>query len=197
MDDALESLAALAARLIVEEDLDFGSAKLKAARQLGRGRGTALPSNEQVEDAVREHLALFHADTQPAELAALRALAAVWMVRLAEFRPLLTGAVWRGTATRHADIHLALYCDDPKACEIALLNAGQAYEVGQRPGPRGQPVDVLRLMLPCPALGERVGLQLSILGRDDVRGALIPDARGRTDRGDLKALQRLRDTESP
>ncbi len=54
----------------------------------------------------------FCADTQPAELQALRELAALWMERLAEFRPHLSGAVWRGTATRLNDIHLQLYCDD-------------------------------------------------------------------------------------
>ena len=62
------------------------------------------------------------ADTQPGELRALRELAASWMGRLAEFRPHLTGAVWRGTATRLSNVHLQLYCDDSKATEIALLN---------------------------------------------------------------------------
>ena len=39
-----------------------------------------------------------------AELAALRELALQWMHRVAEFRPHLSGAVWRGTATRLSDI---------------------------------------------------------------------------------------------
>jgi exodeoxyribonuclease-3 len=38
-----------------------------------------------------------------------------WMARLADFRPHLSGAVWRGTATRLSDVHLDLYCDDSKA----------------------------------------------------------------------------------
>ena len=50
-----------------------------------------------VEDAVFEYIELFCADTQPAELRALRELALVWMERMAEFRPHLTGAVWLGT----------------------------------------------------------------------------------------------------
>lgn len=196
MDDALDAIAALAARYIVEEDLDHARAKRKAARSLG-AEGAGLPSEAQIAAAVAEHLAIFHADTQPAELAALRALALVWMERLADFRPMLLGAVWRGTATRRSDIQLALYCEDGKACEIELLNQGLRYELGQHQGPRGTPVDVLRLMLPCPALGERVGLQLHILDRDDVRGALIPDRQGRSDRGDAAALRRLIDTAAP
>lgn len=185
-----EAIAALAAQLIVEEGLDYGPAKHKAARRLGLdGRG--LPDNDTVEAAVREELALFHAETQPAELRALRELALAWMERLADFRPHLTGAAWRGTATRRSDLHLALYGDDPKACEIALLNAGIAFEVGSQPGPRGEPLEVLGLMLPCPALGERVRLLLHLHDADALRGALKPDAQGRRERGDARALRRL------
>ena len=65
------------------------------------------------------------------------------------------------------------------------------YAVSSAPGPRGQPVDRLSLSVNCEALGETIGLHLTILDADDLRGALKPDARGRTERGDLVALQRL------
>ena len=191
MSDTLE-IAAAAARLIVDEGMDWGPAKQRAARDLGVPRA-ALPGNDEVEDAVREHIAIFHADTQPGELRALREVAAQWMARLAEFRPHLTGAVWRGTATRLSNIHLQLYCDDGKAAEIALLNRGMNFDVAETSGPRGRPVDMLVLDAPCPALGERVTLCLTILDFDDLRGALRPDARGATERGDLAALQTLLD----
>lgn len=186
-------IAATAARLVVEEGLEYGPAKRKAARLLGlqSSRAAALPDNEAVEDEVRVHLELFHAETQPAELAALRSLAAKWMERLAEFRPHLAGAVWRGTATRLSNIHLELFCDDSKAAEIALVNQGINYEVGSRRGPRGADVDLLVVSSPCAALGEPVTVCLSVLDHDDVRGALRPDARGRAGRGDLQALRRL------
>ena len=187
---ATEEIAAAAARLIVDEGMDWGPAKQRAARDLGAPRA-ALPGNDEVEDAVREHIAIFHADTQPAELRALRELAAVWMVRLADFRPHLTGAVWRGTATRLSNLHLQLYCDDSKAAEIALLDRGVNFDVAETQGPRGRTVDMLVLDAPCPALQERVTVCLTILDFDDLRGALKPDARGRTERGDLGALQAL------
>jgi hypothetical protein len=184
-------IAAAAARLVVEEGMEYGPAKRKAARLLGDPRTTALPDNETVEDEVRAYLELFRGDTQPAELAALRALAAQWMQRLAEFRPHLAGAVWRGTATRLDPIRLQLFCDDPKAAEIELVNLGLRFKVDSERGPRGHDVDVLILGSPCPALGEPVTVCLSILDHDDLRGALRTDARGRTGRGDLAALQRL------
>jgi len=184
-------IAAAAARLVVEEGMEYGPAKRRAARLLGRSRGADLPGNDEVEDEVRAYLALFCADTQPAELAALREVAAQWMARLADFRPHLTGAVWRGTATRLNNVHLQLYCDDPKAAEIALLDRGIAYEVGSLPGPRGEAVDVLSIASPSHALGETVTVHLSVLDHDDLRGALRPDARGRSQRGDLAAVRAL------
>lgn len=194
-----DEIAATAARLVVDEGMEYAGAKRKAQRALGRhgnGRGE-LPSNEQVEDEVREYLAVFCAESQPAELAALRRLALVWMARLAEFRPYLTGAVWRGTATRLSAVHLDLYCDDAKSAEIALINKGISYDVGSRTDARGGEIDLLSIAARCPELGDTVTLFLAILDHDDLRGALKPDARGRSWRGDAAALQRLLATETP
>jgi len=195
MSQASAEIAAAAARMVVEEGAEYGPAKRRAAKQLGLSGRADMPDNQEVEDAVFEYLALFCADTQPGELRALRELAAVWMARLAEFRPHLTGAVWRGTATRLNDIHLQLYCDDSKSAEIALLNQGLDYDVGSAPGPRGDSVDRLSLSIPCRALNEAIGLHLTILDADDLRGALKPDARGKAERGDLNALHKLLATE--
>jgi hypothetical protein len=188
-----DEIAAAAARLVVEEGMEYGPAKRRAARSLGRNstRSAELPGNDVVEEQVRDYLALFCAETQPAELAELRAIAWVWMERLTEFRPHLTGAVWRGTATRLNNVHLELYCDDSKAAELALIDRHVDYDVGSRDGPRHQPVDVLSIAHTSAALGERVTVHLSVLDHDDLRGALKPDAGGRTQRGDLAALRAL------
>ena len=176
---------------MVEEGLEYGPAKRRAARDLGKRstRAAALPDNVTVENEVRAYLALFCADTQPAELAALRDVAAAWMKRLAEFRPHLTGAVWRGTATRLSSVHIELYCDDPKAAEMGMLNRGIDFDIGSQSGPRNLPVDVLRVSSPSRALGEEVTVFLTVLDHDDLRGGLKPDASGQTQRGDLPALQ--------
>lgn len=193
MSDVAQEIAAAAARWVVEEGLDYGPAKRRAVRDLGLGSRTALPDNLLVETAVREYLEIFAADTQPSELLALRHLAAVWMERLSAYRPHLTGAVWRGTATRLNDIHLQLFCDDPKSAEIDLINQGLDYQVGSTRGLKGESVDVLSLSVNCPDLNEHVGLHLSVLDLDDLRGALLPDALGQPQRGDLRALRNLLD----
>jgi hypothetical protein len=189
MDSVAHEIAAYAARLVVEEGLEWGPAKRRALKGLGLGPRTALPGNDLVEDAVREYIAVFCADTQPAELAALRHLAALWMERLAEFRPHLAGAVWHGTATRLSDIYLQLFCDDPKTAEITLIDKGVAYEPRSVTGFQGEPVEALSLSVRCDALGEHIGLHLLIHDLDDLRGALKPDARGRAPRGDLANLR--------
>jgi hypothetical protein len=193
MPSLTDELAGAAARLVVEEGLEYGPAKRKAQRVIGKHsvRPAELPSNEQVEDEVRSYLALFCADTQPAELRALRELALQWMQRLAEFRPHLAGAAWRGTATRLSNLHLDLYCDDPKATEIALLNRGIDFELAAGGG--GSEHDVLALAVPCRALQEQVTLFLHVRDLDELRGALKRDSGGRTQRGDAAALQRLLD----
>lgn len=191
-------IAQAAARLVVEEGMDWSAAKHRAVRMLGLPPRTPLPDHATLEDAVREHIALFCADTQPAELRALRELALVWMQRLSEFRPHLAAAVWRGTATRLSDIHLHLFCDDPKSAEIALINHGVHYDVTPVPDTRnpakarvGATVDALSLQSHCPGLGETVGVHLLIYDFDDLRGALQPDSQGRTWRGDEAALRAL------
>lgn len=187
-----DEIAAAAARLVVEDGMEYGAAKRKAARDLGRhgGRRGELPSNEEVEHEVREYLSIFCADTQPAELRALREVAAVWMERLAAFRPHLAGAAWRGTATRLSALHLELYCDDPKGAEIALVNAGVDYDAGHLDRPGREPLSVLSVATRCPSWPEPVTLHLEVHDLDDLRGALRPDADGRSWRGDLAALRR-------
>ena len=87
MDSLKSELSAVAARLVVEEGLEYGPAKRRALKQMGLPLRTALPGNDEVEDAVVTYLSVFCADTQPGELLALRRLALVWMERMAVFRP--------------------------------------------------------------------------------------------------------------
>jgi hypothetical protein len=191
MDNVKVEIAATAARMVVEEGLEYGPAKRRAVRQLGLPGRTALPDNDLVEDSVREYIELFCADTQPQELEALRRLAVTWMERLAVFRPYLGGAVWHGTATRLSDIYLQLFCDDPKSAEIALIDHNVDYQARTVTGFNGESVEALSLSSLSPELGETVVVHLLIYDHDDVRGALRADAKGRTPRGDLAAVRAL------
>ncbi len=196
MESRTLEISAVAASLVVEEGLEYGPAKRRAVKQMGLPQRTPLPGNDEVEDAVMEHIAIFCADTQPAELLALRQLALLWMRRMAEFRPYLGGSVWHGTATRTSDIYIQLFCDDSKSAEISLIDHQVDYVPRTVTGFHGESVEALSVHAFCAGLKEEVGVHLLIYDKDDVRGALRPDAKGRAPRGDLAAVQRLL-SESP
>ncbi len=191
MDDLKSEIAAVAARMVVEEGLEYGAAKRRAVKQMGLSARSALPGNDDIEDEVRDYIATFCADTQAHELRALRLHAKAWMARMSAFRPHLGGAVWRGTATRLSDIYIQLFCDDSKSAEIALIDLRVSYVPRSVTGFNGDTVDALSVHSLCRELNEEVGVHLMIYDHDDLRGALKPDAKGRTPRGDLTALERL------
>ncbi len=191
MDTPKREIAATAARLVVEEGLEYGPAKRRAVRDLGLSSRSGLPNNDEVEAEVRDYIALFCADTQPKELHALRSLALEWMQHMAAFRPHLGGAVWHGTATRLSDIYIQMFCDDSKSAEIALIDHHVDYEPRMVTGFHGEQVEALSVHAHSRVLGEEIGVHLLVYDLDDLRGALKPDAQGRTPRGDLAALRRL------
>jgi hypothetical protein len=187
------AIAATAARLVVEEGLEYGPAKRRALRELGLPSRSPLPGNDMLEDEVFDYLNLFCADTQPQELRAIRELALTWMERLQVFRPHLSGAVWRGSATRLSDIYIQLFCDDAKSAELMLIDQGVRYEVQAIKGFKGEEVDALSIHSLCTALNEDIGVHLMVYDYDDLRGALQPDERGLAVRGDLASLRQLLD----
>ena len=191
MDNLKSEISAVAARLVVQEGLNYGAAKRRAMHQLGLPARCALPANDEIEDAVFQHIALFCADTQARELIALRRLALRWMERLAAFSPYLGGAVWHGSATRLSDIHIQLFCDDSKLAEILLIDQGVAYEARSATGLRGEVVQTLSVHAFCPNLNEDIGVHLLINDYDDLRGALRLDSKGRRPCGNLAAVRQL------
>lgn len=183
------AIAQTAAQLAVEEGLEYSQAKKRALKQLRLPPRTPLPDNHLVEEAVREHLALFCADTQPAELEALRRLALHWMQRLNAFNPLIGGAVWRGTATRLNDIYLHLFADDSKTVEIALIDQQLRYATSQAKGLHGRSVEALSLQAWCQELQENIMIHLLINEMDAQKGSLLPDAQNNKPRGTTAMLQ--------
>jgi hypothetical protein len=187
-DPLRREIAAAAARLVADGGLDYGSAKRKAVRALLDGdaipRG-AMPDNDEIDEALREHLALFDPG-HPARVARMRGVALALMQRLADYRPYLTGAVWKGIVAEHAPIHLQLFHDDVKDVAIRLLDDRIEFEVGEVPHFRGDgargPVEALMTTW----RGEPV--MLSLYPQDDLRGALrgVP-----AERGDAADVERL------
>ncbi|UPG95055.1 hypothetical protein [Luteibacter aegosomatissinici] len=122
-----------AARLMSEHGIrDFHHAKLKAAERLGIVDTQALPRNQEIEDALREHQRIFHGDTQPQALRARREAAVEAMRFLRSFDSRLVGAVLEGTADEHSAVCLHVYSDDPEAPGLFLQEQGIPLETQTR-----------------------------------------------------------------
>ncbi|WP_426286579.1 hypothetical protein [Luteibacter sp. E-22] len=122
-----------AARLMSEHGIrDFHHAKVKAAERLGIVDTQALPRNNEIEDALREHQRLFHADTQPQALRARREAAVEAMRFLRGFDARLVGAVLEGTADEHSAVCLHVFSDDPDAPGLFLREQGIPLETQTR-----------------------------------------------------------------
>ncbi len=198
-----DEIAAVAARLIAEDGMDYAGAKRRAMRELtGDTReklvSDCMPDNATVEAAVRAHQALFMADTQPARLLSLRRTAAEVMRFLDGFQPFLTGAAFNGTAGEHSDVHLQVFNDNAKDIEIFLLNAGVEFEVAayeaDRRGTRDA-AEVLSFVWPPRDGASRSGAPASLA--EAVHLVVLDPrdqhaARGaKAERGDLRTVETL------
>lgn len=127
-----EQLAHQAAKLMAEDGItDHAYAKRKAARQLGAADTHHLPSNDEIDTALRSFRMLFQSNSHPKVLNALREAALANMRLLADFHPYLTGSVLTGTAGANSDINIMLFSDDAKAVLLFLLKHKIDFEDGE------------------------------------------------------------------
>ncbi len=116
-------VAAMAARLMAEDGIeDYGLAKRKAARQLGATGNEALPTNLEIEEALRDYQSLYQEEEVEERLRILRRAALNLMHLLTPFLPHLTGPVLSGCPVRGAQVNIDLYADSAKDVEIFLLD---------------------------------------------------------------------------
>lgn len=142
-------IADLAARLIAEHGIrDYGLAKRKAARQLALPEGHALPSNEEIDQALIERQSLYEPAEQALRLTQLRTEAMEVMQVFERFAPILTGGVASGAVSEYSDIELDIQADSSKDFEQFLINGGIDFKILDRNGQMAyliyaQPADVL------------------------------------------------------
>lgn len=117
-----QEVAAEAARILATEgQRSYRVAKEKAAQRKGLSPRVALPSNAEVEEALKSWQQLYGGDTHARHLRAMRAAAVDAMKFFSRFRPKLAGPVLEGTADRHSRISLHLFCDEADEVHQFLL----------------------------------------------------------------------------
>ncbi len=113
---------------IKEHDL----ARRKAASRLGVTASKSAPRNEEIDAALIEYHRIYKPQTHAEELAHVRKLAAEAMRYLAAFMPLLSGAVWDGTANRFSHITLHIFADTPEDVRRRLTDGGIPFDEDER-----------------------------------------------------------------
>ena len=170
-------IAHIAARLIAVDGIsDFAQAKRKAAHEAGAAGTRNLPSNDEVEAALRAHFQIYQADEHAARLVHLRTCALEMMRWLSHFDPHLSGPVLEGNAGRHAVIDLHLFTDDGKDVELFMLNSKLEYRVRSRRVQRGKLPDTICLYA---VRTEAAEFEISVFALHDRRGSLRGGVGGR------------------
>jgi predicted nucleotidyltransferase len=132
-EDLRRALAQEAARIMAEHGIeDFLQAKRKAADRLGVHEVSVLPSNVEIEAALRAHQRLFGGESHGTTLKEQRRIALDTMRLLEEFQPRLVGSVLTGTATEYSDINLHLFADRSESVAIRLIEIGVPHQFYER-----------------------------------------------------------------
>lgn len=127
MSHIKHEIASIAARLIVEEGLNYYEAKSKAQESVFNQYGVktnkkSLPNKLELEIAIRKHLMLFFKHEYKLRLTELREKAKNLMALLGNFMPLLIGSISTETVTKYSDIRICCFADTSKEIAIELLN---------------------------------------------------------------------------
>ena len=126
-------VAEQAARIMATEgQRNYRLAKQKAAERIGISSRLALPSNKEVEQALRAYQGFFGGEQHTRQLEILRETALKVMRALESFCPRLVGPVLEGTADRHSRVSLHLFSDPPEAVVLHLAENGLSYRQEER-----------------------------------------------------------------
>jgi hypothetical protein len=166
-NDERSRIAHLAARIMVEDGVeDYATAKRKAARQAGVPDTRQLPTNDEIDAALKVQQTLYGGDAHRESVRELREHAIAVMREIERFNPYLTGSVLSGNAGKFADINLHLYTDNAKAVEIYLIDNDIAYEAGQTRLFFG---DAARTVPTFTIDDDGIEVELVVLALDDLR----------------------------
>jgi len=133
-------MARESARLMYEEGVDqyFNAKRLAAKRIFGRGgdkkmryRPQDLPSNGEIQDALRQFVQFVEGEFSQQRLFAMRVIALETMNALEPFHPRLIGSVSTGHVRRGSDIDIHVFIDNIEEIENFMLQRGWRFKKRQ------------------------------------------------------------------
>ena len=123
-------VATRAAEIIMEEGItDYLFAKKKAAKSLGLLTNDNLPSNQEIDNALKEYQNIFQEEVDSEILSKIKKEALDTMVIFEDFNPHLTGQLLEGLIPKFPKIQINLFTDNIKEVEYTLLNNNIAFDV--------------------------------------------------------------------
>ena len=189
-NDLRSRITHLAARIMAEDGIeDYALAKRKAARQAGVADSRQLPTNQEIDDALRAYQELYQPDEHRIRLRELRSKAIKVMRELEQFNPHLTGSVLNGNAGKFANIDLQLYTDNPKSVELFLIDREIPYKTAQS---RLYAGGELRTFPLYTVNDGAIEILVTVLATDELRTAIRKNLDGRNiERAKLRAVEQL------
>ncbi len=123
-------VARRAAEVIMEEGVtDYFFAKKKAAKSLGLLTNDNLPSNQEIDNALKEYQNIFQEEVDSEIITKIQKEALNTMLLFEDFNPHLTGQLLEGLIPKFPKIQISLYTDNIKEVEYTLLNNNIAFDI--------------------------------------------------------------------
>ena len=116
-------IANRAAEIIMEEGItDYHFAKKKAAKYLGYQSSDYLPSNDEIDNALKEYQKIYQVDIDASLVRKIKDEALMIMELVKKFNPHLLGQLIDGLIPKYPILKINLYTDNMKEIEYLLLN---------------------------------------------------------------------------
>ena len=123
-------VAMRAAEVIMEEGVtDYLFAKKKAAKSLGLLTNDNLPSNQEIDNALKEYHNIFQAQVGLEVISKIKKDALNTMILFEDFNPHLTGQLLEGLIPKFPKIQINLFTDNIKEVEYTLLNKNITFDI--------------------------------------------------------------------
>jgi hypothetical protein len=123
-------VASRAAEIIMEEGVtDYLFAKRKAAKSLGLLTNDNLPSNHEIDNALKAYRNIFQEQVDSETIVKIKKEALNIMTLFKDFNPHLTGQLLEGLIPKFPKIQINLFTDNLKEVEYILLNKNIAFDI--------------------------------------------------------------------
>ena len=123
-------VARRAAEVIMEEGItDYLFAKKKAAKSLGLLTNDNLPSNQEIDNALKEYQNIFQVQVDSEIINKIKKEALKIMIFFKDFNPHLTGQLLEGLIPKFPKIQINLFTDNIKEVEYTLLNNNITFDI--------------------------------------------------------------------